>query len=71
MKKIISWTSFVVILFAIGTFAFLCGVYAANFFVDFFNLKSFWCLLGIIPLFVVSMSVTVFFVLGLKKFGEE
>jgi hypothetical protein len=71
LKKIISWVSFVLILFAAGLASFGAGVVAANYSQDFFNFKGCWCLLNVIPLFAVSFSVEIFLILGLKQFGKN
>lgn len=69
MKKFFSWASFCVIIAAIGSVSMYVGALAANFFVETFGLKDFWCLLGAIPLLIVSTAITMFFILGLQKFG--
>lgn len=71
MKEIISRISFFVISFAVCIGSLLCGICVANLSQDYFQFPGAWCLLNIIPLFVVSFSVCIFLVLGLKKFGEK
>lgn len=70
-KNILSWTSFVVIVMVMGCFCMYCGVCVANFLKDFFHVTGWWCLILSIPLLIVALSVEMFFILGLKKFGGE
>ena len=70
MRKIISWASFCVIIAAIGSVSMYVGALAANFFVETFGLKDWWCLLGAIPMIVVAGAITMFFMLGIEKFLE-
>ena len=71
MKKIISWISFIVVMFAVVMTAMFSGAYAANFFVDYFNLSGLWCLLAVFPMAAVGLAVEAFIILGLQKFGER
>lgn len=71
MKNFISWCSFICILFSVGVGAVFCGALAANYLQDnFLHLTGWWCLLNFFTVLIVSFSVEMFILLGLKKFGE-
>lgn len=70
-KNIISWISFVTITFTLGLASFGAGVYVANCSQNFFQFSGAWCLLNIIPMFLVGFGVELFLILGLKKFGAN
>lgn len=71
IKQIISWVSFIVIVMTLVLASFGAGVYVANLSQQTFQFPGAWCLLNVIPMFLVGFGVELFLILGLKKFGQS